>query len=98
YSLTGYKGGKEFRNDKNNVPIFQSANSITSSSLNVPSSTVNLTNVRTLWNPDIPAAPGLICSMPSVLSYFTFNIWECPLINSLGGCTIRVPMTEESYF
>lgn len=47
------------------------------------------TIVRTLWKPDIPAAPGLMCSMSNVLSYFTFNIWECPLMKSFGGRAIK---------
>ena len=38
--------------------------------MNVPLSMTKRTIVRTLWNPDIPAAPGLMCSMSNVLSYF----------------------------
>ena len=38
-----------------------------------------------------------MCSMSNVLSYFTFNIWECPLMKSFGGRAIKLPITEGSY-
>lgn len=45
-----------------------SASSITSKSLNSPLSMAKRTNVRFLWNPYIPAAPGLMCRQCRVLS------------------------------
>ena len=73
------------------------ANSITSRSLNAPASTTKRTNVRTLWKPYLPAAPGLMWSIPNVLSYFTFKMCECPLMKSLGGRANKLPAIDGSY-
>ena len=69
---------------------------ITSQSVNRSPSIVSLTMVRSLCHPCCPAAPGLMCSNPSVLSYFTFRICECPEINSLGGDEYNRPTIERS--
>ena len=68
----GYKFRKVFFNQANNY-LF---NSITSRSEKFPLSMLKRTKVRTVWNPYIPAAPGFMCSNPSVWSYFTFRICE----------------------
>ena len=36
--------------------------------------------VRTLWNPYLPAAPGLMCSAPCRRSYITFRMCEWPVM------------------
>ena len=57
---------------------------------------VRRTSVRSLCHPCIPAAPGLICNRWSVLSYFTFRICECPLMNSWGGDPYPKDVTSAS--
>lgn len=71
--------------------------SITSKSLNSPSSAVNLTSVRTVCHPCSPAAPGLMCKSFKDLSYSTFRICECPLMKSLGGRLLIKSRTLRSY-
>lgn len=46
---------------------------------------VSLMSVLSTCHPCSPAAPGLMCSSPRVLSYFIFSICEWPLMNSCGG-------------
>ena len=61
------------------------ANSITSISFITPLSNAKRTAVRTVWNPDIPAAPGFTWRRLRLASFIIFKIWLWPQINSFGG-------------
>ena len=91
--LSGANFGKIFQSSKH-----YSFNSITSRSEKLPLSIRKRTKVRTVWKPYLPAAPGLMCSSPSLESYFTFRMCEWPLMNNRGGWVDKIFRTDGSYF
>ena len=68
-----------------NSSILQFFKVITSQSVNLLPSMVNLTKFLSLCHPWMPAAPGLMWRRRSVLSYCTFRMCEWPAMKSCGG-------------